>query len=596
MQTIAASHRAYRARFVILAALALSTALLVPRPASASLADKPAQCANFAPDPFVVRHELAPQSRSPGARLLLRFVQFSDVHISDDDGEAVNGASYVDPLISRFSAAQRLQDEYSDEALNAMIGGIDACNADSPAEFAIATGDVANLTTVGELRRFIDAMDGTFNRPSAFEQNCIAGLPPGALAALIDQQCTRPTGRDAPDSQSVDPNPNSVLFKFLNTRNLLQLANTERAAITGRAADGSVSVLRETATRAPGPPMSLQCEAGSIGCGKNRLAMPWYMVYGNHDSYPLGTVPLPDLIDTTALATGRFYMLKHNRFVDEFFHTQPQPGPIGHGFQNVDAPRRAAPYGQADGYYAFDAGGGRFRMIAMNTTIDGSDPRLPPALLRNPFALSDGTIDAAQFAWIKNELAQASARRQLVLVFSHHPDNSFAEFGAFAKLIPIEVTAAQLDAELASWPNVVGWVAGHTHTHRVRAFKVNGGSGSNGPITTPIACKGPGACNGFWEIETASLIDWPQEQRMIEIFDNHDGSGTIRGAALTHDFAKSKTLALADDRCEFYLSDPAAVSAAITEGGLTFLCAQGGTAAGGPNDRNVELGFRMPVF
>lgn len=577
-----------------LAAASTHAGAVTPR--SASLADAPAQCANFAPDNFVTRHDLAATSRAADAHLLLRFVQFSDVHISDDDGEAINGASFLDPTYSRFAAAQRLQEEYSDEALNAMIGGIDVCQAQYPAEFAIATGDVANMTTIAELRRFIDGMDGTFNRPTAFERNCVAGLPPGSLATTIDKQCTRATGHDAPDSQSVDPNPSSPLYKLLATRSILQLANTERAALTGRAADGSINVLRETATRAPGPPMSLQCEAGSPNCPRNGLTMPWYMVYGNHDSYPLGTVPLPDLVDLTSIATGRFYMLKHHRFIDEFFYSKPAPGPLGHGFANVDAARRAANYGQTSGYYAFDAGGGRFRMIAMNTAIDGSDPRLPPTLLRNPFALSDGTIDAAQFAWIKSELAQAAARHQLVLVFSHHPDNSFAEFGAFAKLVPIQVTAAQLDAELASWPNVVAWVAGHTHMHRIRAFKVSGGNGSNGSITTTVACKGPGTCTGFWEIETASLIDWPQEQRMLEIFDNHDGSGTIRGAALTHNFTKSKTLALADDRCQFYLTDPQAVAAAITEGGLSFLCMQGGSAAGGALDRNVELSFKMPTF
>ncbi len=559
-------------------------------------ASAPARCANFAPDAFVTRNELAAGSRSASARLLLRFVQFTDDHIIDDDGQAINGASAIDPVILTFESAMRLQEEYSDEAFNDMITQVNACNAQFPSEFMIVTGDSADLTTVAETRRFIDNLDGTFDHMSAFEENCRAGLPAGIPEELAVQLCTRFTGRGVADTQAPDPNPADPIFQFLITRTIFQLLNTELAAITGRAADGSVDPTRQTATRAPGMPQVLRCNDGEPGCINDRLELPWYVAFGNHDGYVRGTVPLGSGVNEISLVTGRHYMLHQHEFIDEFFHTKPLPGPVGHGFNLAEAARRNDSNGRNDGYYAFDAGNGKFRMIVMNTIVDGTDPRLPTDLVRNPFALADGSMDAAQFDWIKSELATAHAREQLVMVFSHHPDLTFAEFGMFAPLVPIEVTATQLNAELASWPNLIAWVAGHTHVHRIRAFKVENGTGSNGSISTPVQCKGPGSCRGFWQIETASLIDHPQEQRLLEVFDNGNGTGTIRGPVLTHRFERSKVLAEFDDRCALYLTDPAAVQAAITEANLAALCSQGGVRQGQAIDRNVDLMFAMPVF
>lgn len=565
-----------------------------PDNGQARLALQPARCANMVDETYLRRTDLVAGSRPEGAALLLRFVHITDAHIIDDDGQAVIGASELDPLIDLFESAMRLQEEYSDEALNAMIAGVNACHKAYPAAFAIVTGDSADITTLAETRRFIDNLDGRFDAMSAFEAACRADLPPGTDEAVAQSLCTRFTGRGVADTQTPDPDPESLLIKALATRTLLQTLATETAATTGRAADGSIDPARQTVTRAPGLPQVLRCHHADPGCANQALAMPYLVAFGNHDGYLRGTVPLVLGVNAVASLFGRRYLLEQQDFIAEFFFTAANPGPIGHGFQYADAIRRNDANGRNDGYYAFDTGDGRFRMIVLNTIIDGSDPRLPSELLRNPFALSDGGIDAAQFAWLQAELAAAYAAEKLVVIFSHHPDASFAEFGSFAALVPIEVTAARLDAELARWPNVIAWVAGHTHRHRIRAFVVDGGSGSNGLVTTNVDCVQPGACTGFWQIETASLIDFPQQQRLIEIFANGDGTGSIRASVLTHEFMRSRLLAAADDRCAFYLSDPAAVAAGISEAGLNVLCNQGGTRDGGPGDRNVNLIFRMP--
>ena len=343
-------------------------------------------------------------------------------------------------------------------------------------------------------------------------------------------------------------------------------------------------------------PQELRCEAGTPGCANVRLEVPYYAAFGNHDGYIRGTLANEPGLQEASIAFGRHYMREQHEFIDEFFETGAAPGPVGHGFNRVDAARMNDADGRNDGYYAFDAGKkSRFRMIVMNTIIDGTDERVPEPMreAKNPFALDSGWIDAAQFEWIKGQLADAAARGQLVLLFSHHPDLTFAEFGSFSQGAPLGISAATLDAELASHPNVIAWVAGHTHRHRIRAFKVADGTGSNGVVTAPVACKGPGPCAGFWQIETASLVDFPQEARLLEFYQQGE-TGVIRSAVLQHDFERSKRLAEKDDRCQFYLTDPAMVEQAITDADISTLCKQGGTRDGEPKDRNVELIFRMP--
>jgi 3',5'-cyclic AMP phosphodiesterase CpdA len=557
-------------------------------------ASGPARCAALIDEAAVTRQEIAAGARTASSKLMLRFVHLTDDHIIDDDGQGVIGASVIDPLSVQFESAMRFQEEYSDEVLNDLEARINACVAEYPAEFSIITGDSADLTTVGEIRRFIDNLDGTYDQISRFEQICRASQPEGTPESVLALTCTRFTGRGVADTQTPDPDPENLLFQPLVTRTVLQLTATQTSSILGRASDGSTDVARQTATRAPGMPEILRCNSGTPGCANNRLSTPWYVVFGNHDGYVRGTLPLELGINEAAFAFGRHFMVRQAEFVREFFNSSATPGPIGHGFGFVEPERLNDDDDRNDGYYAFNAGGGKFRMIVLNSIIDGVDPRLPTELLRNPAALADGGMDRAQFTWLQQQLQDAYTRKQLVMVFTHHPDLTFAEYGTFAALVPIDVTAVELDGLLASYPNLIAWVAGHTHRHCVRPFKVTGETGTNGVVTAPVACKAPGACTGFWQIESASLIDFPQEQRLIEVFDNGDGTGTIRGPIFGHGYENSRRLAIADDRCALYLADPASLVDLLTEADLGVLCSQGGTRQGEAGDRNVELTFRMP--
>jgi hypothetical protein len=137
------------------------------------------------------------------------------------------------------------------------------------------------------------------------------------------------------------------------------------------------------------------------------------------------------------------------------------------------------------------------------------------------------------------------------------------------------VLGDELVAELVSHDNVVAWVNGHTHHNNIR------------PHT-----RQPGG--GFWEINTASHIDWPQQSRLIEIADNEDGTLSIFTTMVDH-AAKLAMPSSFDSPLE--LAALSRLLAANDPGYATI----GGTDDGEKRrgrvwDRNVEMIVAAPAF
>jgi hypothetical protein len=74
------------------------------------------------------------------------------------------------------------------------------------------------------------------------------------------------------------------------------------------------------------------------------------------------------------------------------------------------------------------------------------------------------------------------------------------------------VLGPQVQSLLLQFPNVIAWVNGHTHINQVTGFAR--------PSNSPFA-------GGFWEVNTASHIDWPQQSRLVEVADNRDGTLSV---------------------------------------------------------------------
>jgi len=127
----------------------------------------------------------------------------------------------------------------------------------------------------------------------------------------------------------------------------------------------------------------------------------------------------------------------------------------------------------------------------------------------NPHGGWQGSLDEEQFAWLRRELAESAGLP--IVIASHHPSptmtNDFAPDGGRRVLGP-EVVALLLEQ-----PDVILWVAGHVHFN---AAIQHGGDA------------------GFWEITTSSLIDWPQQGRILE-FLRVDDAYAVVSTVVDHD-------------------------------------------------------------
>lgn len=157
-------------------------------------------------------------------------------------------------------------------------------------------------------------------------------------------------------------------------------------------------------------------------------------------------------------------------------------GPVGHGF--------ARGAGSDQLYYTHVVAPG-VAAISLDST--------------NQAGGIEGSLGAAQWAWLTSELKRL--HDHYVLVFTHHPSDAMTNLAPDPRT-PGEdrYSGAQLVHLLQSHTNVVAWVNGHTHHNRITAH------------------AHPDARRAFWEINSASHVDAPQQARIIELARNGDGT------------------------------------------------------------------------
>jgi hypothetical protein len=253
-----------------------------------------------------------------------------------------------------------------------------------------------------------------------------------------------------------------------------------------------------------------------------------------------------------------------------------------HGFAFVDPAELKASNGAA-GYYDWSPAPG-FRFIALDTVSQGG--------IAGPGA--EGNIDDPEFRWVERRLKAATARGELIVLFGHHPIRSLRfkvpdeaappcsgpdahghDTNPGCDLDPRPSTPVHdgpdLVALLHRYPNVIALVAGHTHENLVTPFPKPGGG-------------------GFWGIETAAEVDWPQQSRLIEIMDNEDGTLSIFGTALDQ-AAPLGIPASGTSAAAFSVTTLASIARALSYNDPQL---GGGTGEGRTTDHNVELLVRDP--
>ncbi len=411
---------------------------------------------------------------------LLNFFTISDIHITDKESPAqliyLQQLYYPNLLPAPFDALGHVPWSwqtsvyspvmlYTTHVLDAAVQTINALHKQKPFDFGISLGDACNSTQYNELRWYIDVLDGKVITPSS-----------GAHL-----------GADTIDYQKP--------FK-------------------------------------------------AAGLDKS---IPWYQALGNHDHFWIGSLPVniflrQALISDTIMAAGDvllnagninnplYYMgvldgstptgdikgagsvvtfnnpprvvpdpdrrsLLRTEWIKEFFTTTSNP--VGHGLNLVDP-------NQEKGFACY-------------SFLPKSNVPVKVIVLDNTQLETDGDtnihghgfLDQARWDWLKKELADGDAAGQFMIIAAHipigvQPDGTFMEWWTDPQNA---VNISGLIAELHSHPNLLMWIAGHRHLNTVKGF-----------ITDDAARPE----RGFWQVETSSLRDFPQQFRTFEIYLNSD--------------------------------------------------------------------------
>ncbi|MCC7077435.1 MAG: TIGR03767 family metallophosphoesterase [Acidimicrobiia bacterium] len=468
-------------------------------------------------EPYVVREDLlgdppAP-SRANTRRSLLYLGHLSDIHVVDAQSPArVEPAQMLMQNVTT-GAGCRPQETLCVYVLDQMVRAMNAAMSSpvtgAPMAVAVVTGDSADSHAHTELRWYIDTLDGQTVNPNSGKTKVYEGVQAWGEAKYAYH----------PDDPSGD---------VYGERGYPAFAGMLEAAVG--------------------------TDLDTVG-----IKVPWLTLYGNHDTIFMGLLPVSWMQEQAArggrkastagpffasiygagvsgdLATRQAWSLGWDRirgvpgvravtrdpdrriydrleFMKEHFDTTETPGPAGHGFTQANV---------ADGttWWARDVAP-RIRLVGLDSC--------------NVTQGADGSIPEAEWRWLEAELESVSSRSydssgepttrsvtdQLVIVSSHHTswtmDNTIQpELGPTTRLH----TGDELVELLARFPNVILWINGHTHYNRIVAH----------------ASPHLGERGGFWEVNTASCIDWGQQQRLVEIVDNRDGTISIFATVLDHE-------------------------------------------------------------
>jgi metallophosphoesterase (TIGR03767 family) len=558
-------------------------------------------------EPYTVRQELASAGagRAATRSSLVYFGQLSDFQLADEESPA--RVEIIDPLASPaapFNAAWRPWEALNPHIDEAMVRQLNQFTAASPVadgagahramDITIETGDAADNQQLNETLWVRTLLEGGSLNPNSGVSKSTYSHPlcpnlfvPGATEAA------RYTGVqdyddwfEGPFPEFYDPDspagPHAAWPKYPGLMNKAQQAFTA----TGLSVPSYVAFGNHDALVQGNAAANVAFEQVATGCLKPMIPVA-------NPSNPAGFLSSlfdPAKLLSTLLTSPQNLILvpgdPKRQFVSkkqykDIFKAGSQAD--GHGFDFVDPAQETASKGAA-GYYAWSPSPG-MRFVALDTVAEAGT-----VVTATGHSTSDGNIDDPQFKWLRGQLEAATAADQLVVIFSHHAPESLvadaadelAPFCLFADthghdlnpgcdLDPRNSQPIHLEADVVAllhqFHNAIAWVAGHSHDNVVNPYP---------------APSGPG---GFWSIRVAAEADWPQQSRLLEVFDNNDGTLSIFGTLLDH-VGQSAAPPPGTPASGMDLNDLASAGRTMSFNDLQTGAPIG---EGQPDDRNVEL-------
>jgi metallophosphoesterase (TIGR03768 family) len=398
-----------------------------------------------------------------GAAKLLRFFAITDIHIADVQSPAqAIFFGYKGFLSSAYSGVMM----YTHHVLDAAMQTVNALHDEEPIDFGISLGDTCNNTQYNELRWYVDVLDGKHIDPDSGVKD---GADPGPRAQFLDAYEATGLDKSIPWYQARG-NHDHFWTGFLRVDDYL------RKIYVGEEILDLGNVFED--------PLGPDSRGFYMGCLDGRTP--------HGDIFGLGPVAGFATPPKVLAADPDRRSLSKGEWMSEFFTTSSRPE--GHGFSLADAERGFA-------CYTFEPKADvPLRVLVLDDTQRDDEP------YDNGYGHL--SLDKERYDWLVGELGKGQAENKLMIIAAHIPIGVETAGSPMAWGSSAYGSEEELIAKLHTYPNLILWIAGHRHRNPVTAF------------ASPDADRPE---LGFWEIETSSLRDFPQQLRTFEIVHNSDG-------------------------------------------------------------------------
>ena len=419
--------------------------------------------------PYQKRLDLMPSGYSTSVAneaSLLRFFAMSDIHITDKESpaQAIAFRAYVATVAISCYAPLML---YSTQVLDAAVKKINNLHHEDPFSFGIALGDLANSSQYNEIRWCIDILDGKKINPDSGSKD---DPVPGANNDYQDEFQAEGLDRSIPWYATLGNHDHFWMgIKPMNDK-IRQVLVSDKILQTG-----------------------------NVFTDSDAMNKTLYSMGTLDGSTPYGTIigegvvaNMTDIPTITADPNRRAVTI--SEWINELGNTSTLP--VGHGFIQEN------PGNVFGACYSFEPESDLpLKVIVLDDTRDDNDIY--------PGIYGQGSLENGRQEWLISQLQAGQDEGKLMIIAAHIPIG-------VAPGTPLgwydSTVEANLIAELKTYPNLILWIAGHRHLNKVTAFK----------STDPEHPE-----NSFWEVETKSLREFPQQFRTFDIVRNSDNTISI---------------------------------------------------------------------